>query len=666
MFKNLNFKTQLYLGNGTVLVLMIIIAVVVYQSIHSLISTSRWVTYTYDVIEQGRILQKSLTDMETGERGFLLTGKEAFLEPYSKGKEIFEEVVVKAQKMIEHNQELVELLEKTHELADQWDETVAMPAIEKRKQIADGIKDARYLEEFLSTGVGKNIMDEIQQILEQLQKQTTDSNNQTVELLLVSLAKKLFEQESGQRGFLITGKEDFLQPYNTGITALEKQLQMLEQHWAEKPANLQQINKLRQLINQWREKAVAPELAVRREMNKNTMHFQDIIAPIEKGDGKKLMDKAQALLESFIAQEKKLLAERQENTMQKAHFAIYVSLYGTLLALFIGILLIALLTRNIMRFVDKVIVSSQAVSNEAEEIAQGNLNLSQRTQEQAASLQETAASMEQMTSTVQQNTENARQATHLAMNARERAQKGGQVVNSAVIAMSEINNSSKQMADIIGVIDEIAFQTNLLALNAAVEAARAGEQGRGFAVVATEVRSLAQRSASAAKEIKALIQDSVKKTEEGTRLVNESGKTLEEIVAAVKQASDFVVEIASASEEQSSGIQQVNKAIAQLDDITQQNASLVEEAASASEAMKQQAQNLKDLVSFFKNHVKSLAVDTKAKKEQNHSLTQYHHKKPSKKSLTKTSHQPVQHSQSPHHDHNNHDKHHDDNEWEDF
>ncbi len=225
-----------------------------------------------------------------------------------------------------------------------------------------------------------------------------------------------------------------------------------------------------------------------------------------------------------------------------------------------------------------------------------------------------------MTSTVQQNADNSSQAAQLANSARERATQGGTVVGSAIQAINEINQSSKKITDIIGVIDEIAFQTNLLALNAAVEAARAGEQGRGFAVVATEVRNLAQRSAAAAKEIKGLIQDSVTKVQEGTRLVNKSGETLGEIVIAVKKVSDIIAEIAAAGQEQSSGINQVNKVISQLDEMTQQNASLVEEAAAASESMNQQAKALKQQVSFFRLGDIQLAVEPEKPVASHHHL----------------------------------------------
>jgi len=254
---------------------------------------------------------------------------------------------------------------------------------------------------------------------------------------------------------------------------------------------------------------------------------------------------------------------------------------------------------KLQSMVSEITQSAGSISSGAGEISQGNTDLSQRTEEQASSIEETASTMEQMTSVVKQNADNARQANQLASGARQQAEKGGEVVSKAITAMSEINASSKKIEDIISVIDEIAFQTNLLALNAAVEAARAGEQGRGFAVVAGEVRSLAQRSAAAAKEIKGLIKDSVGKVDEGSRLVDESGTTLDEIVVASKKVSDIIAEIAAAGQEQATGIDQINKAITQLESVTQQNAALVEEAAAASESMANQSVGLQHLVGQF-------------------------------------------------------------------
>ena len=236
----------------------------------------------------------------------------------------------------------------------------------------------------------------------------------------------------------------------------------------------------------------------------------------------------------------------------------------------------------------------------AAEIAAGNLDLSSRTEQQAASLEETAASMAHLTDTVRQNADNARQANALSITASNVASQGGEVVAQVVQTMGSINASSRKIVDIIGVIDSIAFQTNILALNAAVEAARAGEQGRGFAVVASEVRTLAQRSAAAAKEIKGLIDDSVSKVDAGTRLVDQAGSTMEQVVSSIQRVTDIMAEIASASQEQTSGIEQVNGAIGQMDAVTQQNAALVEEAAAAAGSLQSQAAKLTQAVDLFR------------------------------------------------------------------
>jgi methyl-accepting chemotaxis protein len=255
---------------------------------------------------------------------------------------------------------------------------------------------------------------------------------------------------------------------------------------------------------------------------------------------------------------------------------------------------------NLAGIVGGVKQASLAISSATEQVAAGNTDLSQRTEEQAASLEETASSMEELTATVRHNADNAQQASTLASSASEVAQRGGDEVGRVVETMQEISDSSAKVAEIIGVIESIAFQTNILALNAAVEAARAGEQGRGFAVVASEVRTLAQRSATAAREITELIGESVGRVNVGSQLVEQAGDTIREIVQSVKRVTDIMSEISAASHEQSTGIEQVNQAVSQMDQVTQQNAALVEEAAAAAQSMAEQAQALRDSVAIFK------------------------------------------------------------------
>ena len=268
----------------------------------------------------------------------------------------------------------------------------------------------------------------------------------------------------------------------------------------------------------------------------------------------------------------------------------------------VGQLMTALadMSGSLVRIVSEVRSGTETIGTASSEIAAGNLDLSARTEQQAGSLEETASAMEELTATVRQNSDNARQAKQMAVSASDKAVRGGEVMGDVIRTMEAIDSASNKIADIISVIDGIAFQTNILALNAAVEAARAGEQGRGFAVVATEVRNLAHRSAAAAKEIKTLISDSVEQVEQGGKLVQQAGAAMTEVVDTVRSVTDIVSEISAASAEQSTGIDEINRAITQMDEVTQQNAALVEEAAAASQSLQEQAGNLASVVGTFK------------------------------------------------------------------
>lgn len=456
----------------------------------------------------------------------------------------------------------------------------------------------------------------------------------------------LVNVETGARGYMLTGLDSFLEPLNAGRQDFQTHWNSIKELTADNPAQQRRLEDLKSASASWYAQAIEPGLALRREVTAGAKTMDAVVAYEREARGKSAMDSMREQLAEFEEVEAALLSKRQAEADSARSFANFVLIGGGTVGIFISILLSVVIGRSIVDplrqvlramedlragegdltfrlppmgaefgeistsmngFLEKLqsIIggskdATNSISTGVMQIARGNDDLSQRTQEQASALEETASSMEEMTATVKQNADNARQANQLSSNARTHAEKGGAVVQRVVGAMEEINASSRKIADIIGVIDEIAFQTNLLALNAAVEAARAGEQGRGFAVVATEVRTLAQRSATAAKEIKELIGDSVLKVKAGSELVDESGKTLEDIMEAVKKVSDIVAEIASASEEQAAGIEQVNNAVSQMDETTQQNAALVEEASAASKQLEQRAQALVQLMAQFK------------------------------------------------------------------
>ncbi|MBE3027032.1 chemotaxis protein [Janthinobacterium sp. BJB1] len=472
-------------------------------------------------------------------------------------------------------------------------------------------------------------------------------NTHTYQVLAENSAmlESLINMETGQRGYVITGAETSLEPYKAGQAAFGAHLEKARALTSDNPAQQERLAKLDAAKQAWLAGALEPVIALRRAVAQGTAAIEPVLALEKEGRGKQGMDAMRALLGEIGQAETVLLAQRSEAAAALQARTHWTLLGGGAVALLLAASIAWWLARNIsvplrsaigvarqvaqgdltvqvevrskdetgelmqalkdmtaslLRIVTEVRGGTQAIATASRQIASGNIDLSARTEQQASSLEETASSMEELTSTVQQNAQNAHEANGLAASASAVAGKGGAVVAQVVDTMGSINDSSRKIVDIIGVIDGIAFQTNILALNAAVEAARAGEQGRGFAVVATEVRNLAQRSAGAAKEIKALINDSVAQVESGARLVDEAGHTMREIVDSVHKVSSIVGQISSASDEQRAGIEQVNQAITEMDQVTQQNAALVEEAAAAAESMQEQAARLADAVAVFR------------------------------------------------------------------
>ncbi|KQP35483.1 methyl-accepting chemotaxis protein [Pseudorhodoferax sp. Leaf274] len=480
-------------------------------------------------------------------------------------------------------------------------------------------------------------------------RETTAWNTHTYEVMFQGegMLTNMVNIETGMRGFVASGDDKFLEPMKQGQRDFGTYFDKAKSLTSDNAAQQARLAKLQENHVKFVEVANAL-IALRRDVTAGKAAPELLQKEFTAGRDKAAMDAFRSGVAEFRKVESDLLGVRAAAMDSTASLTNNTMVFGGLALSALTIALGVLLTRSIFRqlgaepatavdvvsavakgdlsvtidvkagdrtsllaqmgtmrdslaqVVADVRSNAEAVASASTQIAQGNQDLSGRTEEQASALEETAASMEELGVTVKQNADNARQANQLAVTASEVAAQGGDVVAEVVDTMKGINDSSRKIADIIGVIDSIAFQTNILALNAAVEAARAGEQGRGFAVVASEVRTLAQRSAEAAKEIKALIGASVEQVEKGTALVDKAGATMTDVVASIRRVTDIMGEISAASSEQSAGVSQVGEAVTQMDQTTQQNAALVEESSAAADSLKAQAQQLVQVVAVFK------------------------------------------------------------------
>ena len=471
-----------------------------------------------------------------------------------------------------------------------------------------------------------------------------------------TLIGSMVDMETGLRGYLLAGDSVFLDPYASGQIAFDDTFRKAIQHVSDNPEQVNRLDQIKSQKEAWLTRHAEPAIELRKVANaaketsqnatgRNLKTVDDIVAFIGSGKGKQAMDQLRSIVSDFTEAEAYLIGLRKAEAAQLASQATNIVMMGAAVIFIILIALVLLITRSVddsiskalklasgiasgdlsgdyksssrdeagqlltklnmmqdelIRVIGTSIKVSESVTSGARQISQNSVNLKQRTDDQASSLEQTAASTEEISVTTKKSAEFARQAIKVAEEAKQEAKRGGEVVSNAVSAMAEINSASNKIASINNVIDEIAFQTNLLALNAAVEAARAGDQGRGFAVVASEVRSLAGRSAEAAAEIKGLIDDSVGKVKAGAEFVNQSGDALEKIVKSVEMVNEIVSDIATASQEQSHGVDVINQSMSQMNSITRDNKTIAEDATKAGQLMAEQADELAGSLSYFR------------------------------------------------------------------
>ena len=688
--KQLSLSTQLALGFGTVVLVLLIVAAVGLRGQSDLSAAVAMNDHTYQVIATGRSMSNASVNMETGARGFLLSGNDANLNPYRNGMLAFDKEFARAKSLTSDNPIQQERLKNLHAAYDEFKghEDTLIALRKSNGEMSEVLT-------LFKAGHERAAMGKIRQLLVDFEGQESGLLVKRSAALDAAKVRNRWSMIVGSgiavlvalvSGWLIRNRlinrlgvasnvADAIAAGNLSIAVdssgtdetgrllasmskMQMQLQKVSQGQLEMKCRHDQGE-----LNYRVDEAAFPGdyATIVRDNNDLAashvavmMRLAQIMGRYAVGDLSEDMDKLpgeKAVLTNTMAQVKtnlgamnheiKHLAQSAANGDFSARgdaerfqydFRVMVDSLNTLMSTADGNLqsLSSLLqsiaagdltarmsgefrgvfaqmrddanatATQLAEIVGSIKTSAVSIKGAASEIAAGNQDLSQRTEQQAANLEETAASMEELTSTVKQNAEGARQANQLAIGAASVAVQGGEVVGKVVETMSGIEASSKKIADIISVIDGIAFQTNILALNAAVEAARAGEQGRGFAVVASEVRTLAQRSSGAAKEIKDLIDDSVQRVAEGSALVHTAGKTMGEVVASVQRVTDIMGEISAASQEQSAGIEQVNQTITQMDETTQQNAALVEEATAAARSLEEQAVQLTEAVAVFK------------------------------------------------------------------